>query len=185
MTTRTIIQEAEQQYLRETLARLKTDFDDAKECVGKGWHPLIDCLYAFARPLFIDHGFVVNIEQVKEKFATLRFYYFIEHDFDKHPSLYRKSDDGQMIAYGWRRYRFDDDEKEEFKAGVYADFITLDPAETVLRTEKAKFYGAVEYAGVISGSICEDCGAFGKRENTKGWFKTLCGSCLEKRNNRN
>jgi hypothetical protein len=40
---------------------------DAKDCVGKGWHPLIDKLYD-KKP----RG--VYVVQVKEKFGGLRFY---------------------------------------------------------------------------------------------------------------
>jgi hypothetical protein len=42
--------------------------EEAKSCVGKGWHKLLDTLY---NSMPED----VTVQQVKEKFGTLRFYY--------------------------------------------------------------------------------------------------------------
>lgn len=87
--------------------------------VGEGWWPMIEVLCSIIQS-HIDHSKgkcpQVVVEQVKEKFGTLRFYY---------------------------------------QGGD--EFIS----------------GAVWLAESMSGSMCEDCGAPGKR-TSGGWIRTLC-----------
>jgi len=50
--------------------------DMAKNCVGKGWAPLIDRIYDAADEI----GVQMTILQVKEKFGGLRFYFAAHQD---------------------------------------------------------------------------------------------------------
>lgn len=51
------------------------DLETAKASVGKGWHPLLECLFSYLKnneknPKLLD----TRIVQVKEKFGGLRIY---------------------------------------------------------------------------------------------------------------
>ena len=41
--------------------------------------------------------------------------------------------------------------------------------------------GAIALAELMSGKICEDCGAIGQRRSG-GWIRTLCNNCFDIRN---
>jgi len=102
------------------------------EC-GSGWYNVIDTLCNQiqhhidwkSRTLSDEEkeSLQVVAEQVKEKFGTLRFYYY-----------------GGDEAIG----------------------------------------GMVSMAEGITGKICEDCGAPGRR-HTSGWYRTMCDSCESSR----
>ncbi len=53
---------------------------DALDSVGKGWSPLIVCLYKMIDNLKVDYELDIHVEQVKEKFGGLRFYYYESND---------------------------------------------------------------------------------------------------------
>ena len=72
-------------YYRRFPARISTEIgrpytrDMAKNCIGKGWAPLIDRIYNYVGRT----GAHMTVFQVKEKFGGLRFY------FAAHESIYK------------------------------------------------------------------------------------------------
>ena len=41
--------------------------------------------------------------------------------------------------------------------------------------------GMIDFAEFLSGSICENCGAWGGKERGGGWIQTLCDKCYNEK----
>ena len=105
--------------LHEKYPKLFTNHPTFSDC-GEGWYPLINTLCAMLSHNVKEED-KFQVEQIKEKFGTLRFY-----------------------------------------TNDYTDYQR----------------GLIDLAEAISGTICEECGAPGKR-TTGGWIRTLCDKHAE------
>jgi hypothetical protein len=88
------------------------------ECVGPGWHSIVNECLDRIEPLG------AHITQVKEKFGGLRIYYHL------------------------------------------VTGVTIDELDEIDHF--------IKLAELEANVTCEECGAFGKLVNCKGWWKTLC-----------
>ena len=123
------------------------------EC-GDGWYNLIHELCQEISERYEQEGKEADIviAQVKEKFATLRFYYEYEDvsvpihafDFFGGPSLRFTPNDGG------------DEETVQLRNDI----------ANIVRSYEAK-----------SGSVCEKCGKAGKIRKDLRWIRTLCEDC--------
>lgn len=115
-----------------------------------GWYEVIRGLCRDITEAYGKAGLPVDIvvvDQVKEKFGTLRFYY---HPEGHNPGIHAfdSLSDGQSI-----RVRPD------------ASNLHKEVAEIVDKWEKE------------SGNVCEKCGTAGKLRKDLSWVLTLCDSC--------
>ena len=125
---------------------------DAYGCdVGKGWYELLRNLCLDITKAYEAAGLPVDIivDQVKEKFGTLRFYY--------HP----KGQDPGFHALDFL---------------VSGTSLRMQPGSTDLHNEVARVVSKWEEE---SASVCEECGAPGETRTDLGWILTLCVSCYE------
>jgi hypothetical protein len=119
----------------------------------------------------------ISIEQVKEKFGGLRFYYVTQMIPELHPSLYQE---GKRV--GWRYKQSYDAGK--IVGGKYADSVTIYDADRSMRRAADHFDGAVSLAESLSVRMCEECGnkAEVRPGKTSTWLKCYCDNCLNKGN---
>ena len=122
------------------------------EC-SDGWYDLIHELCQAITERYERDGKPVDIlvAQVKEKFATLRFYYDYEDgscsmalDFFGGPSLRFMPNDGG------------DEETVQLRRDIAG----------IIRSYEKK-----------SGSVCEECGKTGEIRKDLRWIRTLCDEC--------
>lgn len=124
------------------------------EC-SAGWYPLIRELCKAITYRYAQEGVPVNIvvEQVKEKFATLRFYY----NFDDAPCGLQAID-----FLGGSSLRFEPHNENE------------DDTKKKLRHDISQIVRSYEDN---SKSICEICGKTGIIRMDMPWKRTLCDEC--------
>jgi len=69
---------------------------------------------------------------------------------------------------------------EEIRHEMYVDQIKekFGFLRYYMNQETSFMSGAIALAESMSGNICEECSAVGKRRNG-GWIKTLCDSCVK------
>lgn len=125
------------------------------EC-GDGWYDLIHDLCQSISERYECDGKSVNIVilQVKEKFASLRFYY----EFEGVPCPIQALDslgDGTGLRFVPNNNDTDEATKQ----------LRKDISEIVLSYEKK------------SETVCEICGAVGKIRMDMPWKRTLCENC--------
>ncbi len=126
------------------------------ECAD-GWYQLLHDLCQEITDTYSSAGIPIDIvvEQVKEKFATLRFYY----SFEGSPCPIQAFDclsDGTGIRFQPRN-EFDNEDKKKLRKEI---------AQTVREfEEKSKF-------------VCECCGNTGTIRMELPWKQTLCNKCL-------
>lgn len=123
---------------------------DAFGCdFADGWYEVVRGLCRDITEAYEKAGLPVDIviDQVKEKFGTLRFYY--------HP----KGHDPVIHA---------------FDSLGDGPSIRIMPGVSDLHKEVA---GVVQKWEKESGNVCEKCGAAGKLRKDLSWIQTLCDSC--------
>lgn len=124
---------------------------------GDGWYDLIHDLCHEITDRYEKEGISVDIvvEQIKEKFAGLRFYY----SYAGSPPSFHALDflGGSSI----RLYPETDNDKHKS--------LRRDIADIVRKYE------------ALSKTVCENCGAKGETRMDLPWKKTLCDNCYEKR----
>jgi hypothetical protein len=166
----------EEKFVRSGIAEINTEFECAYKCVGSGWKFLLVELNSRAVRLWIDYGIRIRIDQVKEKFAGLRFYYNTSIDLEKNPSLYK---DGKMV--GWRYIS----ESDNFETGTYADCVLPKDEKMVYSTVCAGFDGCVNMVEALSYKVCEECGAtdstVGIKRGYGSWMITRCDKCKKEK----
>lgn len=131
---------------------------EAKDCVGPGWHFLVEMLYDFAKMkqshwLKTKEGrfqkpekelFTFEVQQVKEKWGRYRCY-----------------SDCRKIEHDWTVF---DEEDYDNRLVEIQDEI----------------YGFIQALENFSGFICEDCGQRGEMKKILGLMRTLCEKCCSK-----
>jgi hypothetical protein len=117
--------------------------------VGDGWFEVIRGICRDITEAYEKAGLPVDIvvDQVKEKFGTLRFYYHPK-GYDRVIHAFDSLSDGQSIR---------------MMPGV--SDLHKEIAEIVHKWEKE------------SGNVCEKCGAAGELRKDLRWVLTLCDSC--------
>ena len=128
------------------------------EC-GDGWYDLIHELCQSISDSYERDGKPVDIVvlQIKQKFATLRFYY--EFKDSKCPiQAFDFLGDGKSLRYS---------------PGV----VTTDESTAKLRKDIAEIVHSYEKK---SAAVCEMCGSHGQRKNVSQYYvRTLCDSCYD------
>lgn len=117
--------------------------------VGDGWYGLLDEMCAKIQNVYDENGKSpdIIIDQVKEKYGTLRFYYhFAGHD----PAI----------------HAFDI---------IGKDSLRIRPGKGDYTHEKID--RIVAWGEEESGKICEDCGKSGVLRLKQGYYLTLCEDC--------
>lgn len=56
--------------------------EDAKFEIGPGWYDILDKIYDYLDKLYNEEGIKIIVDQVKEKFGGLRFYYSYDLNTD-------------------------------------------------------------------------------------------------------
>lgn len=127
---------------------------------GDGWFNLIRDLCREITEKYEKEGISADIiiEQVKEKFAGLRFYY----SYPDSPLAFHALD--FIGGSGVRFYPESDDDGKEC--------LRRDIADIVRKYE------------ALSKTVCELCGAEGEARMDLRWKRTLCNSCYEKMRNK-
>jgi hypothetical protein len=132
--------------------------------VGDGWRELIEKLSADIVAVDVENRVVVD--QVKEKFGGLRFYFHIETP-EKVRSLRRLWFEKKMLVRGKVLTKF-------------IDYRTLNKIEAIPHKLFPNLWDKVgklvSKAEAASYEICEGCGAPGKLRG-RGWVRTLCDDC--------
>jgi len=166
----------EEKFVRDGIADINEEFEQAYKCVGSGWKFLLTELNSKTVRLWIDCGIRVRIDQVKEKFAGLRFYYHTSIDFEKHPSLYK---DGKKV--GWRYIS----ESDNFETGTYADCVLAKDQQAVYSNDCIEFDAYVNMTESLSYKVCEECGAtdstVGIKRGYGSWMITRCDKCKKEK----
>jgi hypothetical protein len=119
-----------------------------------GWYPIVDTLCnEIKRELGFELSKQFSVEQIKEKFGTLRFYWSLCNRGDMHLDVF--SPDG----------------------AVRSSVVTIEPS---LAADAAAVNGAcdrlrelVDEACEASARVCQRCGAPGSLRPL-GWVQTLC-----------
>jgi len=124
------------------------------ECSG-GWYPLIRELCQTITDRYTQDGIPVDIvvKQIKEKFASLRFYY----SFEDTPCALQAIDFLGGSSLRFEPYNENDDD-----------------AKKKLRHDISQIVRAFENK---SKAICEYCGKEGIIRMDMRWKKTLCNEC--------
>jgi len=132
------------------------------EC-SNGWEPLIRELSEKLENYNRRHlGEAIVATQVKEKFAGLRFYYYVEC----------KTSPWRELCYKVRNFLFSKKLGREY-------WFIRHLRERLYKTELEKMEKLIDKAEADSESICEWCGAPGKLRG-RMWVVTLCDNCYEK-----
>lgn len=123
---------------------------------GDGWYKMIHDLCQEITDRYEKDGIPVDIvvEQIKEKFASLRFYY----SYPDSPPAFHALDflGGSSIRL------YPESDNDEHKG------LRKDIAEIVRKYEE------------LSRTVCEICGEKGEARMDLRWKRTLCDSCYEK-----
>ena len=164
---------------------------------GDGWYSVIDRLCHNLMKIEKEYDIKIIAEQVKEKYGTLRFYYYSElgprWTVKKNPllELLNKVNEyslprwiGKPIIkiktfYNNRKYYFDGKNKI--------------PLHEIFRKDKDENMSAysgiykliseyVSLADYMSSFVCEKCGMSGARTRNGGWIHVLCDSCEKEKN---
>ena len=129
---------------------------------GDGWEPLIRKLSEKLEGYNRGHPEeCIVVTQVKEKFGSLRYYYYVEN----------KITPWRELCYKVRSFLF------RRKLGVWY-WKVRHIRERIYKTELEKMESLIDKAEMDSEFICEWCGAVGKIKPT-GWVLTLCDNCYE------
>ncbi len=135
--------------------------------VRSGWLPLIDSIGKQLTDLGVEK--YVIADQVKEKFAGLRFYFHTENlslsIWDWWPKR------NKYIIRFWNHKYMRWTRKYFTKLRRFLNILSL--------YEKISYI--IEDAEMKSYEICEACGEPGKMRG-QGWLVTLCGGCWSERN---
>ena len=128
---------------------------------SEGWYPLIAELDANIAKIFPDY----EIQQVKEKFGTLRYYWSAETPLPECCVSYRYSEGMDDHLLGTHADRVTHDQKED------------DALMLTFETNTNKVEKLVHDAEFRSASICELCSAPGALNTANYYVRTLCASC--------
>jgi hypothetical protein len=147
--------------LRRILARIPDGWGRWISC-DRGWYPILaelDRELTALDPLY-------EVQQVKEKFATLRYYYTSasERDYYRYSHPFTPE-----AAEQW---------EDEFEAFYESEDGQRLGKELEERAEKME--ALVEAAEIKAAKTCELCGSAGRMYMTLGaspWHKTLCAEC--------
>jgi hypothetical protein len=174
---------------------------------GDGWYNLMDALLRRLSGIYHNYGILVRPQQVKEKFAGLRFYYDAVPDMSvltQHLSV------GRWLRYqlvrpicwlvcklpaklwgrkAYLRYRISD-YVSKLKRSCYRYTLQKRYCHEDKVWKDARYNVAINIASVyeqISGSVgmaetmsyytCESCGNPGKRNSRRPWVVTICDQC--------
>jgi hypothetical protein len=124
----------------------------------EGWFALVDELCTDLEQLLGDRAEAFAVEQVKEKFGGLRFYWSMQGQpagFDADIGGVRPARDAAEAGISATPFgvRVSITSKDEFSRAI---------AARIRRAEDASF------------TICESCGAAGRLLVTHGWLETAC-----------
>ena len=171
---------------------------------GEGWYAhlrdLCDILETLNLTICKKFGIVIRAEQVKEKYGTLRFYYFITFI----PSIWRRILAAPFDFLEWcfsTKFKSETVENRlvwhpRWRHAVCSFFTSVSTAIRCGRRGKCETVtGAVQYMvdNLIENAesecynTCEDCGRqigteWSPRCETHGWINYLCRECATKRN---
>jgi hypothetical protein len=162
--------------------------------IGEGWYPLVKKLCAEIQAeleKLPENLRSFQVDQVKEKFAGLRFYYSGPcPEEDALPDVELSEEAISKIAYErweWRVKGTPDCPRQEPIAGTAeqdwfeAERIaqvraTLDSYPQELKDARQKIEELVNKAESTSFKICEECGELGTVRGD-GWIRTQCDAC--------
>jgi len=133
---------------------------------GKGWYPLIIQLDQKLEDLV--PGYEVN--QVKEKFGTLRYYFEIPQEDD--PYTQQNPTPELEDDHAWAKWQVGQQTWADSEAGK-AYFRSREELQKATNE-------LVAQAELESAKTCESCGADGTLIRSGGWLKTLCETCNQK-----
>jgi len=137
-------------------------------CCGNGWFQLLWKACEEVEKALDGTGIILVADQVKEKFAGLRFYYHFENVPETPPLLY------------WLGKRLDWVTSKMCRVGQYRLRWWLHrQRRRVFETRMEQAGSAVSRAEEKSYETCEDCGRPGKRHGGFYIF-TSCESCFIK-----
>ena len=127
-----------------------------------GWYDLIHDMCQAITDRYVEEGLPIDLipTQLKEKFATLRFYYSFEGA--QHESAAIDFPGGLSIRFEANDETPLDDRTEKLRCDI----------AQIIRTYEAK-----------SKTVCEKCGSTDSATIRRdlGWWRTLCKACYEKR----
>jgi len=129
---------------------------------GDGWFNLIDKLCDDITKLIGNKDIRVIASQVKEKFGSLRFYYYIGRKLSPLERL-----DCRIFKIMYSHHL----------GKIYHSFTNFRRKIFTSRTEK--ICDLIDKAERDSYKICETCGEPGKARG-RGWVQTLCDACDKK-----
>lgn len=117
---------------------------------GDGWYDLLDAICSKIQAAYDEHGVDpdIVIDQIKEKWGTLRYYY---HFGDDDPGIHA------FDCVGGESIRF-----RPRKEG---------------NTIQEKIAEIVAWGESKSAEICEECGKPGRRRDNRMYILTLCDDC--------
>ena len=112
--------------------------------VGKGWWPVVEATHKMMLRIAPDY----QLDQVKEKFGGLRYYWHLPTLFEKMP----------------------EDADEDWVPDP------ADEAEYKLKYEQLTVLA--DLAEAICNHLCETCGRANEVGNEGGWLRNQCQNCL-------
>lgn len=142
---------------------------------GTGWYGLL--IELDAKIASICPGYV--IDQVKEKFGTLRFYIsppsvsLLPCCADMTIKQERARDDNEEagIAFLLERHQAGEEHAEALR--ITRDYIQM------FEDGQDAIYEIIREYEILSGKCCEECGEPGVLSDNGGWYRTLCPECAE------
>lgn len=167
---------------------------------GDGWYNLLDNLCKDLTYISKQYDVTITAEQVKEKYATLRFYYSTKYGSKW---TYKKAKLAHWLYHnvGYRLY---DHKMLHWLMNLIRDYYDYKTkrewsfkGKTILTEHRGNYieHGRYMFAneGVqnlisdcinkyedFSGLVCESCGMSGNLSKRGTWYATLCDSCRSK-----
>lgn len=148
---------------------------------GDGWYNLLDRLCEELTTVSKDSGLIIIADQVKEKFAGLRFYYHtkladnIVAKENKLIKIIRSI--GCKSKFVWKYYC-----RSKLINNQWKYYKKIDG--TLKRYDITPYYKKIDNliskAEDESYDTCESCGGSGKTINKYGWLYAMCTPCFKK-----
>ncbi len=142
-----------------------------------GWFYLINNLCDNLEGYITEFDISIHVDQVKEKFGGLRFYYSItmgdSWKENKFYSIVRKIANQSPNWLRSKAYHY-------LSNHIYTK--SIESRKVTLQYVDDKIQDIVNNAETYSYLICEDCGMTGATQTSGGWISSLCKDCAECRN---
>jgi len=164
---------------------------------GDGWYGVIDRLCHNLIKVEKEYDVKIVAEQVKEKYGTLRFYYYFElgprwtikknsilellNKFNEYdlPRWFGKPIIKIKTAYNSSKYYFDGKNKIPLHRVFQKD------RDLQMYAHEGVYQLISEYVALatyMTTFVCEKCGMSGARTRQGGWVHTTCDSCESEKN---